>query len=161
MLLRFLRLYINGSLLNNLHACIGLMSGKKICILIIMKRGWQYKAGIYTLLLGRPPPFRILFFYVYMHATDSTKRLFNLYIYRTLSEKNVCVNHSYNVDMNEYANTTISKQQIPLECSVPHWCNGTALACRPSGWWFESLTQRGNFEVSKVLYDIRKHLALF
>ena len=31
--------------LNNLHACIGRMGATKICILIIIKRGWQCKAG--------------------------------------------------------------------------------------------------------------------
>ena len=63
--------------------------------------------------------------------------------------------------MNEYANMIISKQQIALEASVPLLCNGIMLACRPSGWWFESLTQRGNLEVSKVLYNISKLLAPF
>ena len=96
-----------------------------------------------------------------MLATDSAKYLFTLSIYRTLSEKNDWVNYSYDVDMNEYANMTISKQQIALEASVPLWCNGSALACRPRGWWCESLMQQGNFEVIKVLYDISKLLASF
>ena len=63
--------------------------------------------------------------------------------------------------MNEYVNTTISKQQIALQASVPRWCNGSAVVRRTSGWWFESLTQQENFEVSKVLYEISKLLAAF
>ena len=134
-------------LLNNLHACIGRISNTNICILIIMKRGRQYKAGQYTLSVKRPQSFQILSFYVCMLVMDSTKHLFNLSICRTLSEKNVSVNYSYNVNTNQYVNMTISKQQIALEASVPLWCNGSMLACRPSGSWFESLTQRGgNFE---------------
>ena len=56
---------------------------------------------------------------------------------------------------------TISKQQIPLEVCVPRWCNGNAPTYTPNGSKFESLTERCNFEVSKVLYDISKLLALF
>ena len=75
--------------------------------------------AICTLSVRRPQPFQILLFYAYMVAMGSTKHLLNLSIYRTLSEKNVWANYSYNVDMNEYANMTISKQQIALEASVP------------------------------------------
>ena len=53
-------------------------------------------------------------------------------------------------------NMAISEQQIALEFSVPRWCNGRTAVYRPSGWWFETLMQCRNFEVSKVLYDISK-----
>ena len=37
-----------------------------------------------------------------MSITDSTKHLFNLSTYRTEVEKNILLNYSYNVEMNEY-----------------------------------------------------------
>ena len=102
-------------LLNNLHASRGRISGTTICILIIIKRGWE--RAIYTLSVRRPHPFRIPLFYVYILTTDSTKHLLNL-SNTELSEKNVLVKYSYNVDVNEYDNMTISKQQIALKVSV-------------------------------------------
>ena len=106
-----------------MHAYIGGMSG----VLIIIRKVGNARMGDSDL-VRRPQPFRILLFYVHMLATDNTKLLFNFSIYRTLLEKNVWVNYSYNVDMIEFANMTISKQQIALIASVPRLCNGSALA---------------------------------
>ena len=53
-----------------------------------------------------------------MLTTDSTKHLFNLYIYTTESEKNISINYSFNVEMNEYANIY---KQIAHTASVLWW----------------------------------------
>ena len=53
-----------------------------------------------------------------MLTTDNTKHLFNLSMYRTVSEKNILSNFPYNVDVNEYESIYNNKSRSRSECRV-------------------------------------------
>ena len=74
-----------------MHAWAAIKGSPKICILIIINRGWQCKVGReqFNPLQSEDPSRFEVFVYIKMLTTESTKQVFNLSIYRTLSEKKI------------------------------------------------------------------------
>ena len=102
-------------LFNNLHECMGCIGAVKICVLIIIKKSWQRKVERERFSpYQSEDPSRFELFCLYQNAYNfkAQKQLFNLSIYRTVSEKISWSNYSYSIELNKYAN--ISNQQQGL-----------------------------------------------
>ena len=118
MLPSFLRYYMHGNYIVYLFTCI--LHATKICMLFIqiniqinlffLKQVGIEKLGESNLhhITIRPMIAAIsncfVLYQILMLTMNSTKHLLNLFIFRTVPEKNIWFNYSYDIDMNEYAN---------------------------------------------------------